>query len=126
MDVLNLIASDIIAGLTATAGAWMDNPYVGGLALVIIVLSALFMSELGQVVSTAFTAIVVWGLGLIVLGAYRAEPQWDFMSQLESSWAALAGTATEPGLTFFQFFIYLLIFTVLIGLINLIKGLISG
>lgn len=120
MDVLYVIFDDVIAGLMATMDAWIANPYAGGLALVIIILSALFMSELGQVVSTAFTALFVWGLGLVALGAYNSEPQWDFVGQLDSAWAAIAS------LSFFQFFIYLLIFTVLIGLVNLVKGLISG
>ncbi len=120
MDLLTDIGNQIFAGMMTTMDAWMANPYAGGLALAIIILAALFMSELGQVISTAFSALIVWGIGLIVLGMYQGDPQWDFMTEIGSGWDALAG------LDMLQFIVYFLIFTVLIGLINLVKGLISG
>lgn len=121
MDLMSNIAGAILNGAAETGNAWIANYPVGVLALVIILIAIFVIDDVGDSISAGLYSVLVWGIGLVVIGAWRSEEaQWDFMAQADSAWVELAN------LSFLQFFVYLLIFTVLIGVLKFVKDLISG
>jgi len=91
------------------------------IAIVAIVLMALFMGSLEGLLSSTMLSLFVFVVLKIVYGAYQSD--WDFAGPVNGTWAAFAG---DGGLTFFTFFSYFLVFAVAIAVVNVIRNVVAG
>jgi len=120
MDI-GAMGGDIMDGVMGVVNTLSGDMTLLAMALIVIVLAALFMSSLEQIVSTTMTAL----LGYVVLGAvyemYQSE--WAYEGAVNGVWESFAGAG---GLTFFTFFMYFLVFAVAIAVVNVVKGMVAG
>jgi len=115
------MGSDVINGVMGVVDTLSGDMTLLAMAGIVIVLSALFMSSLEQLISTTMTALFAYVILGVVWSAYNSD--WDFASPVNGVWESFAGA---DGLTFFTFFMYLIVFAAAIAIINVIKGMVAG
>ncbi len=117
------MGTDVLDGVMGVVNTlFMSGDMVGmGMAIAVIILSALFMSSLESLVSTTMTALLVYVVLGVVWAAYNAG--WDFEGPVNGMWESFAGAG---GLTFFTFFSYFLVFAICIAIVNTVKGMVAG
>ena len=122
MDLAGM-GTDVLDGVMGVVNTvFMSGDMVTmGMAIAVIILSALFMSSLESLVSTTMTALFVYVVLGVVWAAYNAD--WDFAGPVNGTWESFAG---GDALTFFTFFSYFLVFAVAIAIVNIVKGMVAG
>ncbi len=124
MDFSGML-NDVVGGVMGVVNALaLSGDYtVLAMAAIVIILAAL-MSPLEQIVSSTMMALFAYVVLGVVWAAYKAE--WDFATPVNGAWASFAGTADAVGFSFFHFAMYFIVFAIAIGIVNILKGMVSG